>query len=125
MMTRGAPDLHPGGNTVWAGGSVTPSLRWYNGSPTPYRFYVRPFQSGDQTITVEWWNISDVWVDFVYTGTERGTASQPYNTFQEGVDAVGHGGTLRVRAGQSGESGRVTKRVRVRAVGGPVTIGGP
>ncbi len=67
-----------------------------------------------------------VWVDFSYTGTpERGTFSNPYNTFYEGLSAISPGGTLVLKGGHS-SSERITNlsgRVTIISVGGSTTIG--
>jgi hypothetical protein len=64
-----------------------------------------------------------VWVDFWHTGTELGTFMQPFNSLADGVSAVSPGGTLTIKKGSTSETGRVTKRLRIRPFGGNVTIG--
>jgi M6 family metalloprotease-like protein len=123
VFTEGAPDLQHGGNHVWAGGVTTPNLRWLDGTAMPVRIYVHPFAPGDGSITVEWLREETVWVEFGYTGLERGTFENPYHLFGEGVGAVPHGGTVRVKRGNNRETVSISKRVRVEAYDGPVTIG--
>jgi hypothetical protein len=112
-----------GGANPWTGGTTTPYLRWYDGTPTGVRIAVRPFNEGAQSITIEILSEYDTWVDFNYTGTEDGTFGQPWNTFAEGVAAAGHGGTIHVKTGRSAETARVTKHLFIQAYNGPVTIG--
>jgi M6 family metalloprotease-like protein len=112
-----------GGTNLWTGGATTPYLRWYDGTPTGVKIAVRPFSEGAQSITLEILSEYDTWVDFNYTGTEDGTFPQPWNTFAEGVANVGFTGTVKIKAGVSSETPRVTKPLSVRAYGGPVTIG--
>ena len=123
FINGGNTNFLQGGNTPWPAGSVTPRLRRYDGTETSVQIQVHPFSPGDTEITVEWLNESDTWVDFNYAGTERGTELQPYNTFNEGITGVGRGGTLRIKPGNSPESARVTKPMKIRAEGGPATIG--
>ena len=113
------------GNTLWGSDTLTPRLRWYDGSQTSVSIRVRPFTVGSQAITIEILSESDTWVDFAYGGTETGTFSQPYNTFAEGTANVGYGGTVNIKTGVSSERLRVTKAMSVQASGGPVTIGRP
>jgi M6 family metalloprotease-like protein len=124
VFTAGAPDLNQGGNLLWGSGVTSPYLKWLDGTATATRVFVRPFSPGDPTITVEWLAEADVWVDFAYPGFfEFGTFDYPFNTFAEGKTAVPHGGTLRIKAGASSETGTVFKRMRIEAYGGPVSIG--
>src|SRR5262249_3910644 len=124
VFTAGAPDLNQGGNLVWGSGSTTPYLKWLDGTATSTRIYVHPFSAGDPFITVEWLTEGDTWVDFAYSGIfEFGTFDFPFNTFAEGQSAVPHGGTLKIKHSSSSERPSVSKRVRIEAYGGPVTIG--
>lgn len=124
VFAEGAPDLRHGGNVVWGSGETTPNLRWLDGSEMPVRIYVHPFSLGDGSITIEWLRDESYWVDFAYTGIfEFGTFELPFNTLAEGVTAVPHGGTIHLKAGSGNETASVTKRVRLQAYGGPVTIG--
>jgi hypothetical protein len=43
----------------------------------------------------------------------------------EGLNAVGYGGTLKIKAGISSEKPHVTKLMTIEAYGGPVTLGRP
>jgi len=90
MLTRGAPDLLHGSSNVWASGSWTPYLDWYNKSSTGTRLHVYDYQPGANSITVEWfYPWGEIWVDFNYAGIEEGSFARPFNTFAEGVAAVG------------------------------------
>lgn len=66
---------------------------------------------------------SPVWVNFAYAGTERGTAAEPMNTLAEGLQLVLSAGTLKINAGASPTPIRITKPVRIEAVGGAAQIG--
>jgi M6 family metalloprotease-like protein len=124
VFAAGAPDLRQGGNIVWATGQTTPNLRWLDGSEMPVRIYVHPFSEGDGSITIEWLRDELDWVDFAYFGFfEFGTFDFPFNTLAEGVTTVPRGGTINLKTGSSSETASVTKRVRLQAYGGPVTIG--
>lgn len=123
VFTAGAPDLNQGGNLVWGSGVTTPYLKWLDGTATATKLFVRPFNAGDSFITIEWLTDGDVWVDFPYSGIELGIFTAPFNTFAEGHDAVPHGGTLKIKTGTSSEKPSVSKRMRIEAYGGPVTIG--
>jgi len=68
-------------------------------------------------------NPSLIWVDFDYSGTEVGTESAPFNTLGEGVNAVIPGGTIRIKAGVTGEVLDITKEVRLEAPEGEARIG--
>jgi hypothetical protein len=65
-----------------------------------------------------------VYVDVVYSGIERGTATQPYDTVREAIDAAGNGTDISIRAGIYNEQSTLTlaKRGLVSATGGTVTI---
>jgi hypothetical protein len=123
VFTAGAPDLTQGGNLVWGSGMTTPYLKWLDGTTTATKLFVRPFSPGDSFITIEWITDGDVWVDFLYAGTESGSFTQPFNTFAEGKVAVPHGGTLHIKSGTTNETTSVSKRMKIQAYGGPVTIG--
>jgi C1A family cysteine protease len=67
-----------------------------------------------------------VYVDFNYNGFaggERGLFNQPFNTLQEGVNALDPGGTLSVKAGSTSTAITLAKAMTVKVFGGPVTIG--
>lgn len=65
---------------------------------------------------------SEVYVDFDFSGTELGTLAQPYNTLAEGVAAVAVSGTVKL-TGDTNETARVTKAVRIEATSGPARVG--
>ncbi len=74
----------------------------------------------------------DIYVDFAYVGGEIGTASNPYNTFVEGVTFIdvpntgaGEVPSLYLDAGQQNYTGTVSKAMTIRPCGGAVTIGTP
>lgn len=72
----------------------------------------------------------DIWVQFGYAGTERGTFNEPYNTVAEGANAITHYPTLviptlYIKAGSRDEILTINKRMRVEACGGTVRIGAP
>lgn len=75
----------------------------------------------------------DIWVNFSYSGMERGTFTQPYNTVIEGVNAITpyidtsliSFPTLYIVAGSRYETLTIARRVRIQACGGMVRIGTP
>lgn len=79
----------------------------------------------------ETFRLLDIWVQFNYIGTERGTFTQPFNTVAEGVSAITTFldtslvpfPTLYIKAGSTSERIRITKRLRIEACGGTVRIG--
>lgn len=127
VWLEGPPDLQRGeyNDLLWSGDSVTPALRWSDGTVTRARIFVRPFNSGDGSLTFEWLNEEVSWVDFAFTGFENGSFDNPFNTLGEGLNAVPHGGVLNFKPGSSREAATVSKRVTLQAVGGPVTLGQP
>jgi hypothetical protein len=77
-----------------------------------------------------------VWVDFALTCflCGDGTFEEPYNTFQRARGYVAVGGTMRIKAGSSGNCCNctptrdcfpitITSSMKIEAFGGPVTIG--
>ncbi|MCE5230835.1 hypothetical protein LLG95_14755 [bacterium] len=64
-----------------------------------------------------------VWVDFNWTGSETGSEALPFNTLAEGVGFVNSGETIRIKAGSGSEHIRITKPMRIEAVGGTARIG--
>jgi hypothetical protein len=67
---------------------------------------------------------NEVWVDFNYLGaTELGTFGFPYNTLAEGLNTVAYNGTLKIKAGSRNETATISRKMRIEAYGGPVTIG--
>lgn len=112
-----------------ADGKSTVFLRWVMGAT-------------DGSVTFSGWNIDDVlvesggvtmraevWVDFAYAGTETGTESQPYNTFEEARQAVIPGGAIKMKGdtadNSSSETTTIQRPVTITAVNGPVSIGQP
>lgn len=67
--------------------------------------------------------MSSLWVDFGYSAAEFGTEAQPFCRISSGVSAVTAGGTVYIKSGTSNERPRITKPVRLEAVGGTATIG--
>ncbi len=67
---------------------------------------------------------NEVWVDFNFGGLlELGSFNNPYDSLAEGVNAVADNGTVKIKAGLVNETATLTRRMRIEAVGGPVTIG--
>lgn len=129
VWLEGQPNLQRGGDTnmLWTSGTTTPFLTWSDGTVTPTRIAVRPFNTGDGSITFEWLTASDTWVDFNSPGfpffPETGTFVFPFNTVAEGVASASHGGTLHLKSATSSERPTITKPLLLVAEGGPVTIG--
>lgn len=67
--------------------------------------------------------IQDMWVEFPYSGTERGSFFQPRNTLGEAVGLAAPGRVIRIKAGGSTESLTIDKQVILRSAGGPAVIG--
>ena len=86
----------------------------------------------NRAATVEGFRTSkfDVWVDFDYGGTERGSFSRPFDTVAEGQSQVSNGfgasevPNLWIKAGSSPETVVLNKQMFVRSCGGTATIGG-
>ena len=127
VWSEAAPDFIRGGGTLWPGGSITPYLRRLDGSETRTRLYVHPFAVGAESIVVEWWNEQEYWVDYNYPGglffPEFGAFDFPYNTLGEAASVAPFGGIVSIKSGTGNESINITKRLRLQAYGGPVTIG--
>lgn len=81
----------------------------------------------------ETFRLLDIWVDFGYSGTEKGTFLEPFNTAAEGVSNITTHldtelvpfPTLYIKAGSRNETITISKRMRVEACGGVVRIGAP
>ena len=124
FYTLASPLLDVGGWDQWPGNSLTPKLRWYDGTQSPTVIYVHPFGMGASSITVEWRNDTAYWVDFNYRSSpQNGQFATPFPTLAQGLGTVGWGGTLNFKTGVSSESANITKRLELRAFNGPVTIG--
>lgn len=128
ILCRCPGDLNAVFNRPWLSGSTTPPLRWFDGTSTSTRIHVRPFGTGAFSIDVEILTDYETWVGFSYPGLpllpEAGTFDFPYNTFLEGRTAVGYGGHLRIKSGQTAETvTNLDKPMTIHAEGGPVTIG--
>jgi M6 family metalloprotease-like protein len=127
VWSEGPPIVPPrfgrGNSTAWHGGDLTPYLRWSDGTQTQVQLFVRPFNPGDGSITVEWRAEYDTWVDFNWNFIENGTFNFPFNTLVEGLGAVTYGGNLYFKSGTTPETAYINKRMIMRAYGGPVTLG--
>lgn len=66
---------------------------------------------------------SPVWVDFNFAGTPAGTFAAPDKTLATGVTAVNPGGTIVIKAGNSGEAMTITKPMFLTSFGGTANIG--
>ena len=66
---------------------------------------------------------SPVWVDFNFTGTPAGTFAAPDKTLASGVTTVNTGGTIVIKAGNSGEAMTITKQMFLTSFGGTANIG--
>lgn len=120
------------GTTTWRAGGVTetlaPGTYWVEFSPVAGWLAPGAQQAtvtSGQTTSVPgtYAQMSTVWVDSTFTGTELGTVDQPYCTMQGAVAAVATGGTVRVKTGTSAETLRVTKPIRIECESGPAVIG--
>jgi len=123
VWNEGPPTFQRGTSTLWGSDAVSPNLSWLNGG-TATHLHVRPFNSGDGSITVEWLSQVDSWVDFNFTGSpELGTFSNPFKTATAGINGVSYGGILNFKTGFSPETAAIGKPMTLRAFNGPVTIG--
>jgi hypothetical protein len=77
-------------------------------------------------------NVSDpvnfygqVWVDFNYSKSspQMGTFAQPFSTLAQGTNAVVVGGTISIKPGHSPETMKISKQLKLTAVGGIAVIG--
>jgi len=125
IWSENSPDLIPSSvPMLWGSNTTTPNLKWINGTQTLTTIHVRPFNLGDNAITVEWLSAEDTWVDFTYTGSpQSGTFANPYNTMAAGIAAASYGGTLHLKTGSSSETPAITKRMNIVGYNGPATIG--
>jgi M6 family metalloprotease-like protein len=123
VWSEGPPAFARGTNSAWTSASPSPRLHWADGSTTQTRFVVRPFQSGDGSITVDVHAEYDTWVDFSYSGPQLGTFDWPFRTLAGGRDAASYGGTLNLKTGSTSDPALVSKALTLRAFNGPVTIG--
>jgi subtilisin family serine protease len=63
------------------------------------------------------------WVDFAWTGPEKGTLLAPFNTVSEAVASAPNGGTVFFQPGASNWTGTVQKPLLLEAPHGSVVIG--
>lgn len=69
-------------------------------------------------------NLSSVYVEAGFTGTELGTSTNPFNTVTEGIHAVRDDGTILIRDGSYNETITINRPMTLRLAGnGVVTIG--
>jgi M6 family metalloprotease-like protein len=54
VVQLGAPFLAEGSNLLWGSGTMTPPLRWFDGTSTKIRLFVNPFNDGSDSIRVTW-----------------------------------------------------------------------
>lgn len=66
---------------------------------------------------------TQIWVDFAYAGAETGTEDHPFNTLDEGANAVDVGETVKIKTGSTSETITIAKAMTLEAVGGAVQIG--
>jgi hypothetical protein len=65
----------------------------------------------------------DTWVDFNWTGSQNGTFDFPFKTLAGGLNAAPWGSTLRIKAGHTTETNRISKRLLINSYGGTATLG--
>ncbi len=71
-------------------------------------------------------NTTGVWVDRNYVGVERGTFTEPFNTFVEGAGGVPPASTgvvVTVYAGSYPPPLTISQNMKIQALGGTVTLG--
>ncbi len=123
LWAEGAPGFERGGSRVWRSGTVTPSLRWLDGSDTRTRLFVRPFATGAASIVVEWMRDIEIWADFSWPFTGTGTFDNPYRSLRDAAEAAPHGGTVTIKSSVGSETLTIGKRLMLQSYGGPVLIG--
>jgi hypothetical protein len=72
------------------------------------------------------WDVrQEVWVDFNSPGSipEEGDVYHPFKSLAAAVNRVAVGGIIKIMPGSTGERIRISKRMTIRAVPGPVIIG--
>jgi len=72
--------------------------------------------------------LATTYVEFLFESADaQGTQSLPFRTLEEGIAAVSPGGTIRIKSNAipatTDETPRITKAIRLEAVGGSVRIG--
>lgn len=67
--------------------------------------------------------VDPIYVDHAYSGFERGTVGQPFNTVHEGVFAVRAGSNVHIESGSYPEEMRINKATTLNGRNGVVTIG--
>lgn len=83
--------------------------------------YATPGRSNGSPYQVQ--DLAMAWVDFLHAGSELGTEGSPFNTLAEAIAALLDGGTIQIKPGNSIETMRITKPMRIEASGGAVRIG--
>ncbi len=63
------------------------------------------------------------WVDSSFSGIEKGTEDEPFNTLAEALNEVSSGGLLIIKAGISSEKPTILKKVILTSDGGAAIIG--
>jgi M6 family metalloprotease-like protein len=102
-----------------------PMLRRFDGSPANARIQASLGPDGN-SIFIQWILAGDTWAHFRNQPPglpEVGTFDLPWNTFIEAYTASPWGGNIRLKSGQTAETGTFSKRTVIFAEGGPVTIG--
>ena len=64
-----------------------------------------------------------IYVDRDHTAEEQGTPSKPFNTVGEANELAWNGARIKIKAGTYPETLKFSKRIKVVADGGAVTIG--
>lgn len=102
-----------------------PTLRWFNGSPTSVAITARLGPDAN-SVFIEVIRQGENWAHFREQPAgipEFGTFEFPWNTLTEAYATSPWGGNIRIKPGQTHETGTFNKRVVITAEGGPVTIG--
>jgi hypothetical protein len=98
------------------------SVAWDAGSSSGSRLreWLDPLGTGESVL-----NGADpvTWVDFSYTGVERGTYSFPYATYGQAAANVPTGGRINILPGTSSESAVAQRASTVHSYGGTAVIG--
>lgn len=89
--------------------------------PNPQQAFVDVLQT--TALVALYQQMSLVWADFNYLGTELGIEAQPFGALTRAISAVASGGTIRLKASANSAAIRMTKPVRIESVGGTSTLG--
>ncbi|MCE5228030.1 C1 family peptidase [bacterium] len=106
-----------------AAGGYTVEFKQTPGWNTAASAPVTVTSGGSASASGTYTQMSVVWIDFGFGGTEYGTQTDPYCLLDHGINAVTSGGLIYLKPGTSSQTLRITKPLRLESVGGTATIG--